>query len=91
MYRVHVKGGVLEIRKQLGEMWKNAVPLSASECTTNRQITETLPIHIYMYVCVVIIVQNFVLFTTSVSSFQYEFTLKYVKLCNNNNNKYKMR
>jgi len=33
-----------------------------------------------------IIVENFVLFTTSVISLQYEFTLKYVKLCNNNNN-----
>jgi len=40
MYRVHVKGGVLEIRRQLGEMWKDAVPLAASERTTNPQITE---------------------------------------------------
>ena len=46
------------------------------------------PYIICVCVCVraMIIVENFVLFTTSVISLQYEFTLKYVKLCNNNNN-----
>ena len=75
-------------------MWKDAVPLAASERTTNPQITETLPTHIHMCVCGCVQVwggegadqcsEFFFLFTTSVISLQYEFTLKYVKLCNNN-------
>ena len=72
-------------------MWRDVVLL-----------TETLSTHIYVCVCVcvracvrasacecvrvTIIVQNFVLFTTSAISLQYEFTLKYLKLRNNNNN-----
>ena len=42
--------------------------------------------------CVVIIVHNFVLFTTSVISLRYEFTLNIVKLSNNyNNNPFQMK
>jgi hypothetical protein len=78
-----------------GGRWKDAVPLAASERTTNPQITETLPTHIYMCVCVYVCgdyCSDFFLFPIPVSSLQYEFTLKYVKLCNNNNNnnKYQM-
>jgi hypothetical protein len=79
------ESGVLQIRGRWGgEMWKDAVPLAASERTTNPPITETLPTHIHRCVWA-IIVQNFSIYY-SVISLQYEFTLKYVKLRNNNNN-----